>query len=361
MLIQPNIFNYATSELTQDAFIIWLLNWANPIYKTENEQLHKLGTSFLQSLVAFQNITIEEISELDIKSQFHKIDVFVTFKMNDCTYGVIIEDKVHSTDHSNQLERYLTKISELKTCNILVPIYFKTGYQVNLSRIIENKYYHYTIKDFLNVITLEKVTAINNDILSQYHNYLQQKEKDFDNAEIESNNYLVKPIKDWKWWSCVRFFHDHKKHFNAQWKSVANNREPLLAFWFGGKKFKTKSSDGISLELTLYVDIQFAKDKLIVAYRLGLNGHEQKNSEVRNLIYNAIVPFLQKHNIENKKPKFTSARDTIKLAQITNLDSSIHYQEFIQQLEKFQKVVNVFVENFNKEELFYNSQKVITV
>jgi hypothetical protein len=358
---QPNIFNYATSELTQDAFITWLLQWANPIYKTENEKLHELGTSFLASLLAKQNIILTEIENFDVESQFYKIDVFVRFTMQGKTYGIIIEDKVHSGDHSNQLQRYKAKISALNSCEIIVGIYFKTGYQVNFNNVIENDYHHYSVKDFLTIVNQASVTKINNDILTQYHSYLLEKEKDFDLAHASAENYVFLPIKQWNWWSCVKFFHTHKNHFNAKWTSVANNREPLLAFWFGGKKFKVKRSDGISLELTLYVDIQFAREKLIVAYRLGLNGHEQKNSEVRNLVYNAFVPLLQKHNIENKKPKFTSARDTIKLAQITNLDSSIHYQEFVRQLEKYQKVVDIFVENFNQEELFDNAQKVITV
>lgn len=342
MTNQPNIFNYATSELTQDAFIIWLLHWANPIYKNENEQLYKLGKSFLKSLVAFQNITIEDISELDIKSQFHKIDIFVTFKMNNCTYGIIIEDKVHSTDHSNQLERYLTKISELKTCHVLIPIYFKTGYQVNLSRIIENNYHHYTVKDLLNIITLEKVNAINNDVLSQYHSYLLTKEKHFDNAEIEANNYLIKPIKDWKWWSCVRFFHEYKQHFNAGWGEVANNREALLAFWFGGKELTS-----IDKKIGIYMDIVFKHDRLRVNYRIYLKDNVKINIQIRNDIYDGFVPFLKKSGIECRKAKYSHAKETMLLAEITNIDGDFNYIEFVKKIEFYQNVLNEYADSKN--------------
>ena len=61
MTTQPNIFNCATSELTQDTFITWLLHWANPKYKTGNEKLHNLGTSFLASLLISQDIEINGI------------------------------------------------------------------------------------------------------------------------------------------------------------------------------------------------------------------------------------------------------------------------------------------------------------
>lgn len=31
----PNIFTYATSELSQNAFIAWLLSWADAKYKNQ--------------------------------------------------------------------------------------------------------------------------------------------------------------------------------------------------------------------------------------------------------------------------------------------------------------------------------------
>lgn len=34
MIETPNIFKYAGSELSQDAFTAWLLEWSNPEYKT---------------------------------------------------------------------------------------------------------------------------------------------------------------------------------------------------------------------------------------------------------------------------------------------------------------------------------------
>lgn len=346
MINQPNIFNYATSELTQDAFITWLLHWANPKYKAGNEQLHSLGRSFLTSLLAFQDIEInEDITDFHIKQQFHKIDVFVTFKMNDCTYGIIIEDKVHTTDHSNQLERYKTKVTALKSCDVLVPIYFKTGYQVNLSRIKENGYHYYSIKDFLKLVPQEKIAQINNDVLSQYYSYLLKKEIDFDYADTQANNYLTKPLKDWTWWTCVRFFHEYKDHFNAGWGEVANNREPLLAFWFGGKDYIINDVNNIATKYVVYTDIIFSGKNIKVSYRVSLNGNEQKDAIIRDKILKAFIPFLNKHSIEYKKPKFTKAKKTMLLAQIANLDKNIKYEAFVTQIETYHKVLCEFVEN----------------
>jgi hypothetical protein len=45
----PNLFHYATSELSQDAFICWLLDWANPDNKEKDEALCALKKLYLIS------------------------------------------------------------------------------------------------------------------------------------------------------------------------------------------------------------------------------------------------------------------------------------------------------------------------
>lgn len=87
-----NIFNFATSELSQDAFICWCLNWLN--YK--GSELRALAVDLLKEFVE------EDISsnqEIIIKRQFKKIDILVVFKELNRVY--IIEDKVNSSEKKN--------------------------------------------------------------------------------------------------------------------------------------------------------------------------------------------------------------------------------------------------------------------
>ncbi|MGB5988251.1 MAG: hypothetical protein WBG43_00710 [Marinifilaceae bacterium] len=97
----PNIFNYATSELSQDAVISWLLNWANPINKDKNNNLHTIGKYFLESLLEKKGIALGDLTCIEIKQQYKSIDVFVHLIMDGKTYGIIIEDKVYTSSHSN--------------------------------------------------------------------------------------------------------------------------------------------------------------------------------------------------------------------------------------------------------------------
>ncbi|MBL4561822.1 MAG: PD-(D/E)XK nuclease family protein [Labilibaculum sp.] len=343
----PNIFNYATSELSQDAFIAWLLSWANKAYKPENKKLHLLGLDFLRSLLAKQNIEISEISNLEIKTQFHKIDVFVSFRMDNKHYGVIIEDKVHTIDHNNQLERYINKIKELNSETVIVPVYFKTGYQVNLTRIIANGYHHYTVKDLHNVLTQTKVSQLNNDVLTQYHSYILGKEIAFDNAEKDSNAYLTAPLNQWKWWTCVRFFHDNKQHFNAGWGSVGNNREPLLAFWYGGSSFTMRDVESDKLmKLEIYSDVQFSRGKIKISFRIGLKGNHQKNNKNKNKIFNAFKPYLDNEKRSYKKAHFKAAKDTMKLVEITEISDAIYYKDLISILENNELISRKFTKEY---------------
>ena len=70
----PNIFSFATKELSQDAFICWLLAWADKAY--EKNDLHLSGLAFMQAILKkydFENQPI--IETIEIKRQCKKIDI----------------------------------------------------------------------------------------------------------------------------------------------------------------------------------------------------------------------------------------------------------------------------------------------
>jgi len=52
----PNLFNFATSELSQDAFICWLACRADPAYQANDKALHATATAFLNRLLEIGNV-----------------------------------------------------------------------------------------------------------------------------------------------------------------------------------------------------------------------------------------------------------------------------------------------------------------
>src|SRR5262245_8217705 len=100
----PNLFNFATSELTQDAFICWLASWADPALKVQDEALHVTATSFLACLLECGKGPLAAgCRSIQVRRQWNDIDVLLV--VNGDT-AIIIEDKTDTKDHSSQLDRY---------------------------------------------------------------------------------------------------------------------------------------------------------------------------------------------------------------------------------------------------------------
>ena len=194
-----NIFNFATSELSQDAFICWCLNWLN--YK--DSELRDLAADLLK---AFGEESISDNQEIIIKRQFKKIDILVVLKGLNRVY--IIEDKVHSSESKDQIGGYKGKIEykldkdEKENLGIDEnredkTVYFKTGFHfspdknVKANKIITGKMFKEILEKYRN----------KNEILDSYYEYLVRKLNDYKNME----NYLEYELIPNERWNICRF------------------------------------------------------------------------------------------------------------------------------------------------------------
>ena len=120
---EPNIFKYATSELSQDAFLCWLIENAKNEYK--ETELHKFAKLFVSELLD------NKISEFEIKNiekQDKKIDVFIDLEDDKGNkIGVIIEDKTSSYLHDDQILRYVEN-KKKEDYNKIYVVYFKSRF-----------------------------------------------------------------------------------------------------------------------------------------------------------------------------------------------------------------------------------------
>ena len=188
-----NIFNFATSELSQDAFICWCLNWLN----YEDSELRALAVDLLKE---FGEENVSDNQEILIKRQFKKIDILVVFKELNRVY--IIEDKVNSSERKKQLEEYEEKINKLdenekKDLRIdgnleVKTVYFKTGFHfspdknVKANKIITGEIFKEILEKYRN----------KSEILDSYYVYLVEKLRTQENEK----NYLeckAESHKDW--------------------------------------------------------------------------------------------------------------------------------------------------------------------
>lgn len=129
-MTRPNIFRFATKELTQDAFLCWCLSWAN---QDENLPMKRFSIELIMKMLNLHRIDVphlDSMEEFEVVRQHENIDILVRFKIGNQHYRIIIEDKTNTAMHSNQLLRYFNVVKD-ENCagpTEIVGIYYKTGY-----------------------------------------------------------------------------------------------------------------------------------------------------------------------------------------------------------------------------------------
>lgn len=224
-MTRPNIFSFATSELSQDAMICWLFSWAKPECKDIDSELHLLGVALIHAIFKKHQKTPPIIQTLKITKQDKNIDVLCVVNGK---FAILIEDKTITKDHSAQLERYFEEVKSrgFNEENIL-PTYYKTGDQSSYNSLekteTQPEYKLFNRSDILNV--LNTYTG-DNTLAKDYRSYLQ-------GISDEVQSYKTLPLKDWTWHSWIGFYLELQKEFDGMtWDYVANPSGGFLGAWW---------------------------------------------------------------------------------------------------------------------------------
>ena len=111
MNVKHNLFAFATSELSQDAFFCWALDCLN---RDEDSPLYGLGRSFWALLSGRKNDALPKIKGVVIRRQFKHVDVLALVVYSNRTIdALVIEDKVNTSEHDDQIQTYLTELGNL--------------------------------------------------------------------------------------------------------------------------------------------------------------------------------------------------------------------------------------------------------
>lgn len=119
MVEQPNIFDYATSELSQDAFLCYMLAFGKEELKKDFPDEYKIAHYFLKMCGIPEDEKI-----LSVDRQIDHIDVLIVTT----NYILIIEDKTYTNEHDDQIVRYVKNIRKKNPYEKKIRVcYFKTG------------------------------------------------------------------------------------------------------------------------------------------------------------------------------------------------------------------------------------------
>jgi len=245
---QPNIFNYATSELSQDAFITWLINWATNEFSTTHKEINNCASTFVKSLIGESKDY--QIKHIETKRQWKNIDICV--KVND-DYFIVIEDKKGTNEHSDQLKRY-TEIAEkhYKRKNLkIISVYFKMEEQGNYTTMFKYGYTLFTREKMLSILKtyyLETINGESNNILLDYYFYLKELDENI-------NGFKTLPLDEWgEWYSWKGFFATLQKEIKGDWDYVPNASGGFLGFWWS---WHNKNLDGKKFDF--YLQLEYEK------------------------------------------------------------------------------------------------------
>ncbi|ATI12567.1 MULTISPECIES: PD-(D/E)XK nuclease family protein [Acetobacter] len=223
MFDNTNLFRWATSELSQDAFICWLLSWADSSCASKDLKMHNAGKIFVNYLLELSKENPISSENIVVKKQLDSADIVAEIGKN---LILLIEDKTDTAEHGNQLDRYKTAIQARYPNRKILPIFCKTGNQSNYKKAKKSGYNLLLRRDFLNVLIKIKESGLENNIFNDFLSLLDFREK-------ETQSFLHLHPNDWSRYSWQGFFLSLQEVFpDLNWGYVANAQGGFMGAWW---------------------------------------------------------------------------------------------------------------------------------
>lgn len=275
----PNIFSFATSELSQDAMFTWLLSWSTTKYQKYDSSLHAVALNFARLLTGMNEL---EVNSIKAGRQWEHLDIWA--EINDNMF-LAVEDKTGTTIHDKQLERYREAVEKKYPNRIKLYAYVKTGNEPKsiLQKVKDAGYKIVLRKDILDC--LETYTG-DNVVLCNYRDHLYRYEQD-------TMSFRKKPVSEWSWNAWEGFYKElEHRDIIDNWGYVANPSGGFLGAWWHW-------TDYVEGHSSMY--LQFEQGKL--CFKICPECDKNGRSEERNKCYSALMQITREKFLEIRKPE----------------------------------------------------------
>ena len=328
-LERPNLFDYATSELSQDAFLCWLLKWADPAYRQLSKALHEAGMDLIRLLSAEKKDRLpEKFNSVKIHKQLEHIDVLCTInEEEDDRTAILIEDKKGTREHSDQLQRYKKLLEKDYPDDRIIPVYVQTGDQNDYIEARKQEYSVILRPDLLNCLERHTTARGESDVLDGFLQRLRHIEDD-----VES--WKETEPKDWSRNAPKGFYMELQRQLRGWWGYVPNPRGGFLSYV---PEFGT-TVDGVKL----YIHIENAK-KLCFRIKIGSNNDNRKTLRFR--WFDSIMDRCKQQGIPARKPARFGSGSNMTIAEVEQDDWLVVRDgrvDVAMTVEKIQKCLGVF-------------------
>jgi hypothetical protein len=331
-----NIFDYATKELSQDAFLRWFLE-------------SDIDDSGKKLLSAFTGLESNKISNIHTKAQIKKIDILVEFIYENKECVLIIEDKIESNQHDNQLNRYSEIVKKKYENANQYFVYYKPRF-LNDEEPINNEWIGFGLERIHNFFS--QYLHHTNLIIHSYALYIDAIYK-----KMTTTSTL--PISEWDYLDALSFFENkvekifrkyhvgekasekkiyqghyasNKIYFSFKNEKLYRKVYPLIEFVF------RKNNDYINL----YAHICFRKDD-VWSWKWCKETNDLSNKEFVKQIREVFIKsgFKKRGNLDNERTQTFGVSKLSKNQSLENLEQDI------------EKIIKSFVEFFKEFENNY--------
>ena len=260
----PNLYSFATKELAQDATIAYILSWAKPQYRESHPRLHQLGTVLLREMLATKDVAIPTIRSLHVEVQVDRIDILARVNdENEDGIVLLVEDKVETHEHSNQIERYTEAASRRYPGRTIVPIYLKTG-TASIKNLPSPELCGRLVRiDLLRV--LARFSDVPDTIVSNFYTHLrawEEKSRNFERlpaylwlGDVDTPD--VGEIRNGFYAELERRMNKNGDWGHVEWGYAANQRGGDLWFIFTDETIK-RPEHGQVHDISVYAQIENA-------------------------------------------------------------------------------------------------------
>ena len=355
--MRPNLFAYATKELSQDAVICWLIEWSATQANDPDEQaLRDLGRAFVESLLGKHGVTLQgQVQSADIRQQDCRIDVLVRIRDENAEHVLLIEDKtapapnVHTTGETliklcDRLQGYRKCVrngkTQLETVHEHWPVYLTIANQsLAKDHTIQGRtgFEIFRRNNFLEVLNGYQGA---HPIVTDFRDHLQRLEDDFE-------SYLTWGNGDdrsfWSWAGWEGFYRRLEEELAGQlegegesedrWGTVPTQAGNFLGFWRSPP------------ELDFYPQLEVSPgypDKQNICFKV----YQENNRKPADFFYGLLVETARELGLEGRiqRPNRFGAGYTITFGWYSqwlayNDDGTFNYNEIVDNWQEVWQII----------------------
>ncbi|WP_050183931.1 PD-(D/E)XK nuclease family protein [Domibacillus robiginosus] len=218
-----SLFAFAASELLQDSFLCWFVQWAGLNGEAADKALHKTAQLFLERIFRKHGEVLPEIKSLKVIQQFKELDILILVNEH---AAVLIEGKTCSSNYSDQLVRYLEAVKQEYPNRKPLPIFYQSASQSHYRSYEGAGYRPFIREEMMNVMNEGKSLGVQNDVFLDYLKRLEALE-----AGYQSYRWL--PVSGWTSASWQGFYRLLQSELGrGDWGYVANGSGGFQGFWW---------------------------------------------------------------------------------------------------------------------------------